>query len=297
MAKIVFFGTPEIAVTPLRRLIGDHHDVVLVVTGADKRRGRGSLKSPSPVKEAAGEIGIEVTSSIEDVRNTSADLGVVVAFGRLIPADLLNSVPMLNLHFSALPRWRGAAPLERAILAGDKTTAVCVMEVAEQLDAGGIYASREVTIGDDEYLSDLRNRMVEIGSSLLSEVLREGTAGLLEPRPQVGEVTYAHKLTREELEIRWDRSTDEVMRTVCLEQAWTRFRSKRLKVLGARRLDEPIDSLARAGEIRVEARECLVLCGDGILALERVQPANGRVVSAKDWIHGARPVSGELLGT
>lgn len=138
--RIVYVGTPQIAVAPLRALVAAGFDIALVITGVDKRRGRGSTVSPCPVKEAAIEMGLVVSHDINDVLSLDADgvLGVVVAFGSIISDQILQHVPMINIHYSALPRWRGAAPVERAILAGDSTTAVCIIRVVQQLDAGDI---------------------------------------------------------------------------------------------------------------------------------------------------------------
>ena len=130
--RLVYLGSPEAAVAPLRALHAAGHDIVLVVSQPDRRRGRGGAMSPSPVKAAALELGVPVTERIDDVVESGAELGVVVAYGRLIRPHVLAAVPMVNLHFSLLPRWRGAAPVERAILAGDTVTGVCVMDVADR---------------------------------------------------------------------------------------------------------------------------------------------------------------------
>ncbi|MHB8318421.1 MAG: methionyl-tRNA formyltransferase [Acidimicrobiales bacterium] len=297
MARIVYFGNPQIAVPPLRRLVDDGHEIALVVTGEDKRRGRGRLKSASAVKVAATEMGIEVTSSLQDAGEVASDLGVVVAFGKLIPAELLGLVPMVNLHFSALPRWRGAAPLERAILAGDETAAVCVMEVVRELDAGGIYLSETVKIPENDYLSDLRDRMVEVGSELLSRALAGGLSSLPEPAPQRGEVLYAHKLRPEELKIDWERPVQEVMRLVRIEAAWTTFRSKRLRVLKATPITGLSDRSMPPGAIFVDEERCLVGCGDSPLDIGYVQPENSRRMTVGEWVRGARPLQGERLGS
>src|SRR5439155_5015611 len=130
------------------------HDIRLVVTRADKRRGRGSALVPSPVKAAATELGLPVTASIDDVIDAGAELGVVVAYGRIIKPHVLDVLPMVNIHFSLLPRWRGAAPVERAILAGDEVTGVCVMALEEGLDTGPVYAREGRPIGEEETLEE-----------------------------------------------------------------------------------------------------------------------------------------------
>jgi len=142
--RLVYLGTPAVAVPPLEGLVAAGHDIALVVTGVDKRRGRGSSLSPSPVNAAAGRLGIPVSHLVDDVLGAGAELGVVVAFGQIIKPHVLAELPMVNLHFSLLPRWRGAAPVERALLAGDERTGVCVMAVEKGLDTGGVYARVEV---------------------------------------------------------------------------------------------------------------------------------------------------------
>ena len=177
---------------PLLALVDAGHDVALVVSRADRRRGRNAEPTPSPVKAAALAAGLAVTDRIEDAVEAvrpAADLGVVVAYGRLIKAPVLGAFPMVNAHFSLLPRWRGAAPVERAILAGDRETGVCLMVIEEGLDTGGVYARRAVPIASDETADHLRARLVAIASEMLVPLLAGGAAGLGSPEPQVGEPT------------------------------------------------------------------------------------------------------------
>src|SRR5947209_3208109 len=226
--KLAFLGTPEVAVPPLRALVADGHDVRLVVTRADKRRGRGGALMPSPVKAAAQELGLPLTDQVDDVIDAGAELGVVVAFGRLIKPHVLERVPMVNVHFSLLPRWRGAAPLERAILAGDTETGVCLMELEEGLDTGPVYACERVEIGDDETADELRERLVTAGIPLLIDGLGNG---LGEAHLQTGEPTYASKIEADEWQIQWTQPGVDVLRLIRLGRAWTTFRDKRLRIL------------------------------------------------------------------
>jgi len=166
MARLAYLGTPAMAVPPLQALARAGHDVVLCVTRPDKRRGRGGQTTPSPVKEAAIGLGIPVSHDLGDLSGSAAELAVVVAYGRIIPAALLDELPMVNLHFSLLPRWRGAAPVERAILAGDRETGVCLMKVEEGLDSGPVYAVRTVPVDDEVTLDELRTRLVDVASVL-----------------------------------------------------------------------------------------------------------------------------------
>jgi methionyl-tRNA formyltransferase len=274
-----------VAVPPLRGLVEAGFDVALVVSGADRRRRRGSATSPSPVKAAALELGLPVTDRVDDVLGVGAGLGVVVAFGRLIKPHVLAEVPMVNLHFSLLPRWRGAAPVERAILAGDDETGVCLMQLEEGLDTGPVYGCERVAIGADETLGELRARLVEVGTGLLLDSLREGLGS---PSPQEGEVTYAAKLEPDELRLDWTRPAVELHRVVRLGRAWTTFRGARLRVLRARVVE-------RAG-VPGELAGSVVAAGEGALELVEVQPEGKRPMPATAWLAGARPAPGERLG-
>ncbi len=228
--RLVFLGTPALAVPPLRALVDAGHDVVLVVTGGDRRRGRGSATSPSPVKAAAEELGLRVSHDIDDVLAVDAELGVVVAYGRIIRPHVLAALPMINMHFSLLPRWRGAAPVERALLAGDTVTGVDIMAVEAALDSGPIYARRTVPIGERATVADLRAALVEAGTDLLIETL---SGPLPAPRPQEGEPTTAPKIDPAELRLDWSRPAVELDRWVRVGGAWTTFRDRRLKVVAA----------------------------------------------------------------
>ncbi|HEX3622754.1 MAG TPA: methionyl-tRNA formyltransferase [Acidimicrobiales bacterium] len=280
-------GTPEVAVGPLRALVGAGHEIALVVSRPDKRRGRGAALLPSPVKAAAQELGLPVTDKVDDVLEAGAELGVVVAYGRLIKPHVLDAVPMVNLHFSLLPRWRGAAPVERAVLAGDAVTGVCVMALEEGLDTGPVYACEERPIGDDESVEQVRVALAETGSRLLVDLLARG---LPEPTPQVGEPTYAAKIEPEEHHLDWSRPAAELRRVVRLGRAWTTFRGRRLHILRA----EPSDA-AGLSPGQLDPATLAVGTGAGALALVEVQPEGKGPQQAAAWRNGARPTAGERL--
>jgi methionyl-tRNA formyltransferase len=287
--RLAFLGTPDAAVPPLRALVAAGHDIEVVVTRADKRRGRGSALVPSPVKAAAVELGLPVATDVDAVLGRGLDLGVVVAFGRIIKPHVLAELAMVNLHFSLLPRWRGAAPVERAVLAGDTETGVCVMEVAEGLDEGGVYAVERTPVGPEETVAELRSRLVDIGTRLLVAQL---AAGLGDPIPQEGEVTYAAKVAPEELHLDWAEPAGLCHARVRLGRAWTELRGARLQVTRATQ-GEPSpdgDEGAPAEPGTVDAG-LGVACGDGrrLLLLE-VQPAGRNPMPASAWANGARPV-------
>jgi len=285
--RLAYLGTPDMAVPPLQALVDAGHDVAVVVTRPDRRRGRGGATSASPVKEAAEGLGIPVVDDHRQLVGGGVDLGVVVAYGRIIPADVLAAVPMVNLHFSLLPRWRGAAPVERAILAGDAVTGVCVMKVEEGLDTGPVYLREEASIGADDDLATLRDRLVGVGSRLLVDAL---SGPLPEPEAQTGEVTYAEKIDPAELELHWDRPAVDLDRVVRLGRAWTTFRDRRLRVLAARP-DGPAP-VGPPGSVDGE----VVATGDGGLRLATVQPEGKGAMAAAAWLRGVRLDPGERLG-
>jgi len=295
--RLVYLGSPAAAVPPLEALHAAGHDIALVVSQPDRRRGRGGATSPSPMKAAALALGLPVTDRVDDVLEVGADLGVVVAFGRLLRAHVLDAVPMINLHFSLLPRWRGAAPVERAILAGDERTGVAVMGVDETLDTGVIYAEEVLAIGPDETADELRDRLVAAGTGLLVATL---AAGLTDPRPQEGETTYADKLGPGDLHLDWGRSAAALHRVVRVGGAWTTFRGRRLKVWRTRLVDDADvrgggdDGGAALAPGTVDGVR--VGTGEGVLELVEVQPEGKGRQEAVAWCNGARPEPGERLG-
>jgi methionyl-tRNA formyltransferase len=303
MARLVFLGTPEAAVEPLRTLVRAGHDVGLVVSRPDRRRGRGSALTPSPVKAAATELGLEVTDSLDAVLDAGAELGVVVAYGRIVPASVLERLPMVNLHFSLLPRWRGAAPVERAILEGDAETGVCLMAVEAGLDTGRIYAEAGTVIDDDETAEELRARLVAMGSRLLEEHLGEGLEGLPIPRDQMGTPSYAEKILPAELELHWERPALEIRRVIRIGRAWTTFRGRRLGVLAATEVSGPPDppgvrggdggTVAPPGSLHGTD---VTAGGRSRLRLVTVHPEGRRPMDAAEWIRGVRAGPDDVLG-
>ncbi len=283
--RIAYLGTPDIAVPPLRALHTAGFEIALVVSAPDRRRGRGSGLSPCPVKACALELGLPVTDSIDDLMELELDLAVVVAFGQIIRPPLLVKIPMINLHFSLLPRWRGAAPVERALLEGDPTTGVCVMAVEEGLDTGGIYRVVEVPIGPKATLETLRTELVEVGSQLLVQSLQEG---LGEPQPQVGETVYAQKIQNDEYRISWNQAAVQIDRQIRLGRAWSLFRKKRLRIWEAE-LDERTD--LAPGQIDGSA----IGTAEGAISLVVVQPEGKPRMAASDWLNGAQLSSGEQV--
>jgi methionyl-tRNA formyltransferase len=271
--RVVYLGTPPDAVPSLRALHDAGHDIALVVTQPDRKRGRGGALVPSPVKVAAEELGLPVVTPerarevVDQVAATGAELGVVVAFGQLLPTALLEALPhgFVNVHFSLLPRWRGAAPVERAILAGDAETGVGIMALEAGLDTGPIFASASTAIDPTETAGELRARLVGIGTELLLQTLP--AVPETTPTPQVGEPTYAEKLTVEEFELDPTAPPEELARRVRAGNprpgAWTRVDGKRLKVWRAH-----VD--------------------DGRFVPDEVQPEGKRAMPFAAWLGGHR---------
>ncbi len=280
--RLAFLGTPAMAVPSLQALVTAGHEVAVVVTGADKRRGRGSESSPSPVKAAALQLGLEVSSDVDDVLRREIELGVVVAFGHLIRPHILDDVPMVNSHFSLLPRWRGAAPVERALLAGDTETGVCLMRLEAGLDTGPVYDAVRVPIGRTTTLHELRESLIAAG---VEQLVRCLSGPLPTPIEQQGEPVYAAKIRASELRIDWSQPAEQIDRLIRLGGAWTMFRRKRLKVLEA--------VLQADGASFVEGRSLEEPVSG--LRLVTVQPEGKSAMSLTDFKLGLRQLRGEFF--
>jgi methionyl-tRNA formyltransferase len=289
--RINYFGTPGVAVAPLRALRAAGHTIALVVTQPDRKRGRGGALVPSPVRRAATDLGLPVLTPqrsrevAAELVAAEADVGVVVAFGQLLPAEVLDATPLgcVNVHFSLLPRWRGAAPVERAILAGDAETGVCIMQMEAGLDTGPIFARTVTPIGAEETSGELFARLGAIGTELLVDTMPRLSS--LEPTPQRGTSTYADKLTVDEFRIDPHRPAVELARLVRAGNprpaAWCVVGGQRLRVLRARAIDSGpgigvVDTAAVIGTV------------DGGLRLVEVQPEGKATMEAAAWRNGQR---------
>ena len=277
---LVFLGTPTAAATVLSELIRSGFVIAHVVTRADARRGRGSATTPSPVKQVAIDNAIDVSHDMTWLKENSHRelLGVVVAYGKIIPATVLSHIPMVNIHFSLLPRWRGAAPVERAILAGDLRTGVCIMNVEETLDTGDVFARREIELLETHTTESLTSDLAVVGGQLLVDTLNEGLgAGV----PQEGETTYAIKVSADELRLDWNLSSVEVLRRVRALRSYTILGNQRLKIIQA----EPLQD-----HVQLDPGLCdavgVVGTRDGAVRLVSVQPEGKAVMDAASWLRG-----------
>jgi methionyl-tRNA formyltransferase len=290
--RIVFLGTPADAVPPLVALVDAGHDVAFVVTQPDRRRSRGAGTDPSPVKRAALDLGLDVRTPekarevVDDLHASGAEVGVVVAFGQLLPVSVLDALPngFVNLHFSLLPRWRGAAPVERAILAGDLETGVDLMRIEAGLDTGPVFARARTTIGPRETAGELHARLVELGTELLVEHMPSVLTAV--PEPQTGEATYAEKLGVTEFRLDPTRSPPELERIVRAGNprpgAWFSAQGKRVKVW---RAHEASGVDVAPGVI---SGDVVLGASGGGLELDEVQPEGKRAMDARDWRKGVR---------
>ena len=291
--RVAFLGTPELAVPVLRSLVENRIEVGHVITRVDKRRTRGNDLYPSPVKVAALELGLTVSHKVDDLieqhRDKPFDLAVVVAYGALIKPHVLAEIPMVNLHVSLLPKWRGAAPIERALLAGDAQTSVCLMQIEEGLDTGGVIGLRTMAITDSTTADDIRSQLIAEGSQLLIEQLKFGLDPVV---PQTGRATYAEKIDSSELRINWSNSAREISRLIRLGNAWTIFRGKRLKIHHA---DVNLETSGEVGSLVVTKNSVWVATSSGFLELKIVQPEGKPRMDIVSWINGTQPTHGEKL--
>lgn len=307
--KIVFAGTPAFSVPSLQTLLDSPHCVSAVYTQPDRPAGRGRRTTASPVKQLAVGAGIPVRQpaslkSVEVQRELAGlqpDLMVVVAYGVILPAAVL-AIPRLgciNVHASLLPRWRGAAPIQRAILAGDTETGVCLMQMDAGLDTGPVLACRSTPIQVEDTGSSLHDRLAALGGELLAEELQAIEEEHLQAQVQDDALaTYAHKLEKSEARIDWAEDADQLARRVRAFNAWpvaeTRLDGKQLRIWEAIPVsDSP--SAAPGTVLSADRDGILVACGRGALRLLTLQMPGGRPVTAADFVN-AHDITGMRLG-
>ncbi len=325
--RIAFFGTPDFAAQSLAALLASRHDVVVVVTQPDRPRGRGQRVTASPVKALAEAYGVPVHQPtrlrdeqwLDELRAFDLDLGVVAAYGRLLP-DALLAIPrlgMINVHASLLPRYRGASPIHQAVIAGDTETGVTIMRVVSELDAGPMLARVQTPIGIDETTGDVEARLARLGAELLVSVVDRLADGPVDEEPQDdAAATFAPRLEKRIGLVDWSRPAAEIHNLVRGLQpwpgAWTYLRGQRIALRQTRLRDAVRDGVAEhvghshtppppptppttdagsPGTLVVEDRDTLgVLCGDGrILDIVALQPEGRRVMTAREFLAG-RPV-------
>ena len=300
--RAAFLGTPASAVPSLAALV-DVADVEVVITRPDAARGRSQRVMPPPVKIAAAAWGLEVsqpdsaTRLLEALSSRSLDIGVVVAYGRILSPEILatTSSGFVNVHFSLLPRWRGPAPVERAILAGDETTGVTLMVLEEGIDTGPVVSVIETPISDDETGGSLTARLSYLGATLIDDVLPNFVAGSQQPAAQIeAAATDAPRLKKSEARLTVDLTSDAAVRSVRAFNprpgAWVSLDGSRLKILVASESPETPEP----GHIVVVGGEPVLGLNSGGVRLESVRPAGKNVVSGRDWVNGRRGRGGVI---
>ena len=301
MLRIAFAGTPEFALPALDALASSAHRLVGILTQPDRPAGRGRALRASAVKQRALELGVPVAqperlaSDADRAALTlwQPELLVVVAYGLILPPAVLKAPRLgcVNIHASLLPRWRGAAPIQRAILAGDAESGVTIMHMDASLDTGPELAQRPVPIGPTMTSAALHDVLARQGAKLLLEVIAALESGTAVPRAQgVDGVSYAHKLEKREALIDWSASAQSVARLVRGCNPWpiaeTLLAGVQLRIWDAVALAAPAATAPPGTVLGLDAERLLVSCGDGVLAIERLQSAGRRVVSAAEFAHG-----------
>ncbi len=296
--RVIFAGTPETALPSLRLLADQGHEIVAVLTRPDAPAGRGKKLTASPVARLADELGIPVLKPAQpddelvvQVRALDADVAAVVAFGMLLPQKLLDAVPggWINLHFSLLPRWRGAAPVQRAIWSGDQVSGATAFRIVKKLDAGPVYRSLEVPIEPGESSGALLARLADLGAPVLAAALDDAIAGI-EPIPQSDKgITTAAKIRPQDVRIDWTRSAAEVDRLVRAASpnpgAWTVLGGERFQVLAVSQAQRDGEPLA-LGTLAADRKHLWVGTGGGDLQLVQVKAAGRKPMSGADWARG-----------
>jgi methionyl-tRNA formyltransferase len=297
--RTAYLGTSEFAARVLRRLASSPHRPALVVTPPDRRQGRGRKVAPPPAAVEARELGLELVQAenvneeeaLERIRGAGPEAVLVCAFGQLIREPLLSEFPMLNVHPSLLPRWRGAAPIERAMMAGDPTTGVCVMKLTAGLDSGPVALCAEATVEPDEDFATLSARLAELGGDLLVRALELQAAGELQFTEQDEDgVTYAEKIDPAERRLDPSRPAAELAAKV---RALTPHVGVYLEAAGGQRLGvraaHVVESDAVPGTLEARHEALLLGTGEGALQLDVVQPPGGKAMPADAYLRGHQP--------
>lgn len=298
--RILFAGTPEFAAIHLQALISSEHEVIGVYTQPDRPAGRGKKLQPSPVKQVALDNGLPVyqplnfkdAADVEQLKSLNADVMVVVAYGLILPQSVLDAPKYgcLNVHASLLPRWRGAAPIQRCIEAGDKLTGITIMQMDKGLDTGDMLSKVTTGILTDDTGSTLHDRLAELGPPALLATLAQVEAGTLNPEKQNDALAnYAHKLLKEEALIQWQQPADEIALRVRafnpFPMAYTLLGDERIRVLMAEPL-EKVTQLLPGTIVTVSAQGLDVACGDGVLRITQVQLPGKKAMAIADVING-----------
>ncbi len=303
---LIFFGTPQFAVPTLQALLDGGEDISLVVTQPDRVKGRIRIPSPPPVKETALLKGIRTTQPvrireqafIEELESLQSEFIVVVAYGKILPKEIL-MIPQsgcINVHASLLPKYRGAAPIQWALIKGEKTTGVTTMVMDEGLDTGDILLQEPLEIHHNDTSATLSSRLAVLGAHALIETLHGIRQGILKPMPQIGEPSYAPQLKTEDGRVDWHKGAEELCNLVRGMYPWPSaffyLRNERVKIISA----NPLHSSGIPGRIEeATGNRLLVGTGKGLLAIEELQPEGKKAMSAMAFLAGRRLKKGDVL--
>ena len=307
--RVIFAGTPDFSVAALEALLASGHEVVAVYTHPDRQSGRGRKIQPGPVKHCAQkhDLLVEQPATMKDaaprMKEFAADVMVVVAYGILLPEEILQ-IPKfgcLNIHASLLPRWRGAAPIQRAIEAGDKETGITIMQMDAGLDTGDILATYPVNIESSDTAESLHDRLAHMGAKAINEVLEK--LDLYQKSPLVqkqNQVTYAKKITRDEANIDWKENSDLIERRIRAFNPWpgsqTWYKDSKLRIWKAEHKKETHQT--EPGTILSADRSGIkIACGKGSLLIHELQRAGGKTLSAADFLNGMPLEAGQQFET
>ncbi len=307
--RIIYAGTPQFAVPPLAALLDSQHQLIAAYTQPDRRAGRGRKLAASPVKQlaATSDLPVHQPVSLRDPAEQAtlaalgADLMVVAAYGLLLPQAVLDAPRLgcINIHASLLPRWRGAAPIQRALLAGDAETGITIMRMAAGLDTGDMLLKRRIAIGADESASQLHDRLAALGAEALLAALPGIADGSLRGEPQdESQACYAAKLEKSEAQIDWTRPARQIARAVRAFNAWpvaeSRFDGQRLRIWQA----HAVAGSGPPGRVMAAAREGIdVATGEGLLRITRLQLPGKKPLAAAEFLNGRDPLGAQLGAT
>lgn len=306
--KIIFAGTPVFSLPTLQALTQTKHHICAVYTQPDRPSGRGRKYQPSPVKQYASGQNIAVeqplnfnsNDALDALASYRADLIIVVAYGIVLPETVLNMPRFgcINIHASLLPRWRGAAPIQRAILSGDKETGVTLMQMDKGLDTGDMLSKVSCEISEQDNASSLHEKLASVGANALIDLLPTIESDALQPVQQAAsDASYAHKLSKQEAFIDWNKPAAEIQRAIQAFNPWpvahTLIHQKPLRIWQARVSTKSTSNTP--GQVKVNGHQLLVSCADGYLEIAELQPANKRRMAASDYL-SAHSINGLTLG-
>ncbi len=293
--RVIFMGSPDFAV-PILSALREACDIVAVYCQPPRRAGRGQTQRPCAVHRAAESAGLEVRTvddfnakACKDFMDLKADLAIVVAYGLILPTKVLNAPRLgcVNIHASLLPRWRGAAPIHRAIMAGDKTTGLCLMQMTAGLDEGAVLACEKVAIDAEDTTASLADKLCDIGAGLIVQALPDIENLQAGAVAQSGDITYADKIIKSETEIDWHNSATEVRNHIHglspFPGAWFYCKGERVKVLSAQVL---ADRVGTAGQVLGNESDLTIACGEGALHLLKLQRAGKTPMDVKTFLRG-----------